>query len=161
MRVVGFHTDEGDIDRRFFREMLRLGQMQGARPRRECFRPLVMSDAQPVLLDFLDMLRPRIDEGHILTGLRDVRAGIAADRPGADDDDSLAHGSLPTAVLDGILAAAGVCRQRATLYSGVAAKAGTQPSTTRKLTSGSRLSPGRRAKFSTARTTVVAVLAPP
>src|SRR5438045_523357 len=65
--------------------------------------------------------------------------------PGADDDDSLAHGSLPTAVLDGILAAAGVCRQRATLYSGVAAKAGTQPSTTRKLTSGSRLSPGRRA----------------
>src|SRR5438045_3067116 len=72
---------------------------------------LVVGDAKPVLLDFLDMLRPRIDEGDILTGLRHMRAGIAADRPGADDDDSLAHGSLPASALGTIVAFAGAKRQ--------------------------------------------------
>ena len=69
--------------------------MQRARPGRERLRPLVMRDAQPVLLDFLDMLGPWIDEGHVFAGLRHMRPGIAADRPDPDDCDALAHVFLP------------------------------------------------------------------
>ena len=95
VRVVGFRADKGDVGRRFLGKLLRLGQVQGARLGRERLRPLVMRDAQPVFLDLLDVLRPRVDERHILAGLRHMRAGIAADRPGADDDDPLAHCFLP------------------------------------------------------------------
>jgi hypothetical protein len=40
------------------------------------------------------MLRPRIDEGDVLAGLHHMRAGIAADRAGADKCYFLAHAFL-------------------------------------------------------------------
>src|SRR4051794_1862467 len=43
-----------------------------------------MRDRQPVLFHVIDMLGPEIDKGHVLARLDHVRAGIAADRPGAD-----------------------------------------------------------------------------
>jgi hypothetical protein len=48
-----------------------------------------------MLAHMLDMVRPRIDKGHVLAGLNHVRAGIAADRTGTDDGYFSAHPVLP------------------------------------------------------------------
>ena len=54
-----------------------------------------MGDAQAVLSHVLDMLGPRIDEGHVLAGLHHMGAGIAADRARSDNGNLPAHAFLP------------------------------------------------------------------
>src|SRR5579885_3019870 len=93
--VVGFDADEGDVDRLLLGELLRLGQVQGADLDVERLRPLVVGDADAVPVDRLDIFRPEVDEGDVFPGLRHMLAGIADDRPRADDDDPLAHGDSP------------------------------------------------------------------
>ncbi len=44
----------------------------------------------------LDMLGPGVDEGHVLAGLHHMRAGISADRAGADDRYLVAQDFHPT-----------------------------------------------------------------
>jgi len=87
--VVGLHTDKGDVDRRLFAELLRFGQMQGARPHGERLDIADMGDPQPVLTDGFDVFRPRIDIGYVLASLHHMRAGITANRSRADDRDLL------------------------------------------------------------------------
>ena len=51
---------------------------------------------QPVLADRLDMLGPRVDQGDVEAVMREVPAGIPADRPGAEHDNPLVrHLSAP------------------------------------------------------------------
>ena len=52
-------------------------------------------ERQPVLADRLDMLGPRVDQGHVEPVMREVAAGIAADRAGADHRDALIHDLIP------------------------------------------------------------------
>ncbi len=89
--------------------------MQGARLGRERLLALMVGDAQPVLLDLLDMLGPRIDEGDVFAGLRHMRPGVAADRPGADDDDPFAHGFLPASAVESIVDPGDIAEQCAGL----------------------------------------------
>ena len=49
------------------------------------------SSDSPSLADRLDMLGPGIDQRHVEPVMREVPAGIAADRAGPDDDDALVH----------------------------------------------------------------------
>ena len=51
----------------------------------------MVGDAQSMAADFVDILRPRIDEGDILAGSRHMRAGVATDRPGPHDDNAPGH----------------------------------------------------------------------
>jgi hypothetical protein len=95
LRVIGFGADEGDVDRRLLGEMLRLGQMQCPQLDRERLLALVMRDAQAVLLHFIDMRRPQVDERHLLAGPHHVRPGVTADRSDPDDRDSLTHHCSP------------------------------------------------------------------
>src|SRR5262245_57039984 len=44
-----------------------------------------MGDAEPLAADRFDILRPRIDIGHVLASLHHVRSGISADCSSADD----------------------------------------------------------------------------
>ncbi len=92
--VVGLHADEGDVDRLFLGELLRVGDVQRAHRHGEFRLRHGVGDAQAVLAHMLDMVRPRIDEGDVLAGLHHMRAGIAADRAGADKSDFLAHAFL-------------------------------------------------------------------
>jgi hypothetical protein len=95
-----------DIDRRLLGEVLRLGEVQRARLDRERLRPLMVGNAKAVAVDRLDILRPEIDEGDILPGLRHVRTRIGADRSRADDDNPLAHRFPPALILLGDRSAA-------------------------------------------------------
>ena len=85
--VVGFHADKGNVDRRLFGELLRLGQVQRARLDRERLDIADMGDPQTVLADRFDVFRPRVDVGHVLAGLHHMRPGITADGTRADDRD--------------------------------------------------------------------------
>jgi hypothetical protein len=110
--VVGFHADEGDVDRLLFGELLGVGDVECAHRDGE-FRLLHrMRDAQAVLAHVLDMGRPRIDEGHVLAGLNHVCAGIAADRAGTNDRNFSAHSVLPYRQLALSLAANKRARRR-------------------------------------------------
>ena len=53
-------------------------------------------EGEPVPADRLDMLRPRVDQRHVEPVMREVAAGIAADRAGPDDDDALVLPSAPS-----------------------------------------------------------------
>ena len=90
-RVVGLHAHEGDVDGRLFGELLRLGQVQCAHRHREFRHVPRMGHAQTMRTHVLDVLGPRVDEGHILARLHHVRPGIAAHGTGADDCYLLAH----------------------------------------------------------------------
>ena len=52
-------------------------------------------DRQPVLADRLDMLGPRIDQDHVEPVMREMAAGIAADRARADHCNALFHDLIP------------------------------------------------------------------
>ena len=52
-------------------------------------------DGEPVAADRLDMLGPGIDQDDVEPVMREMAAGIAADRPGADDRNALVHDLLP------------------------------------------------------------------
>jgi hypothetical protein len=95
MSVVGLGADKGDVDRRFLREMLRLGKVQGPHLDRERRFAFVMGDAQAALLHLIDMCRPHVDEGHVLAGAGHVRARVTAYCADADDRDPLAHSCSP------------------------------------------------------------------
>src|SRR2546428_6702985 len=47
------------------------------------------------------MLGPRVDQGDVETVMREVSPGVAADRPGADDDDALVHSAMLPLCRDG------------------------------------------------------------
>src|SRR6516164_5235674 len=83
--VVGLHADKGDVDRRFFAELLRLGQVQRARPDGERLDIADMGDPQTVLADGFDVLRPRVDIGYVLAGLHHMSSGITTNRSRAND----------------------------------------------------------------------------
>ena len=67
--------------------MLRVRQVQRAHGRGELFAGDV-ADPQPMGAHPLHMLRPRIDERHIVPGLSHMCAGIATDRTRPHDGDS-------------------------------------------------------------------------
>src|SRR5262245_54631580 len=69
--------------------MLGLGQMERARLDGERLDVADMGDPEPLAADGLDILRPRIDVGHVLARLHHVRSGISTDRAGANDRDLL------------------------------------------------------------------------
>ena len=94
-RVVGLGAHEGDVDRLLLGELLHLGEVQRPHRHRELGHVLGVRDAQAVLLHVLDVRGPGIDEGHVLAGLRHVRARIAADRARPDDGNLAAHGFPP------------------------------------------------------------------
>src|SRR5215203_146019 len=75
--VVGLHGDEGDVDRLLARQRLHLGEMHGlgVLDRDLLFRRDAI-EFEPARADRLDVLRPEIDQGHVLTGLRQVAADI-------------------------------------------------------------------------------------
>src|SRR5712691_7974193 len=50
------------------------------------------------LADGLDLVGPRIDERHIVAGTREERPEVASDGSGADEEQLLAHVSLPVGV---------------------------------------------------------------
>src|ERR1700674_2206220 len=55
-------------------------------------------ERQTIATDRLDMLGPRVDDRHVEPVMREVSAGIAADRAGPDNDDALIH-LLPLSVM--------------------------------------------------------------
>ena len=59
--------------------------MQRAWPDRERLDIADMGDPETLVADGFDIFRSRIDVGHIFAGLHHMRAGIAADRAGADN----------------------------------------------------------------------------
>ena len=87
--VVRLHADEGDVDRLFLGELLRVGHVQRAHLGGEFRHVADVADLQAVRSHVLDMLGPGIDEGDVLAGLRHVRAGIAADGARPHDRDLL------------------------------------------------------------------------
>ncbi len=52
-------------------------------------------EREPVPADRLDVLGPGVDQGHVETVMRELAAGIAADRAGADDGNAFFHDLLP------------------------------------------------------------------
>ncbi len=52
-------------------------------------------ERQPVLADGLDVLGPRVDQGHVEPVMRELAPGIAADCAGADHRDTLVHDLIP------------------------------------------------------------------
>src|SRR5207244_412183 len=50
------------------------------------------------LADGLDLVGPRIDERHIVAGTRQERSEVASDGSSADEEQLLAHVSLPVGV---------------------------------------------------------------
>src|SRR5450432_1380853 len=107
-RVVGLHAHEGDVDRRLLGELLRVRDVQRAHRNREFRDVLGVGDAQAVLSHVLDMLRPRIDEGHVLARLHHMGAGIAADRTRSDNRYLPTHAFLPAFALTEASAPAGL-----------------------------------------------------
>src|SRR5262249_55935226 len=108
--VVGLHADEGDVDRFFLGELLRVGDMERAHRHGE-FRFLHrMRYAKPVLAHMFDMSGPRIDKGDVFAGLDHVRARITTDGAGAHDGNLSTHTVLPFQPGDGKLAGASALR---------------------------------------------------
>jgi hypothetical protein len=93
--VVGLHADEGDVDRCFPGQLLRVGDVQRAHGNLEFRDVLGVGDAQAVLSHVLDMIGPWIDERDVLARLHHMRAGISADRTRSDDRYLPAHVVLP------------------------------------------------------------------
>src|SRR5262249_33644940 len=87
-RVVRLRADEGHLDR-LLEEALRLVKVERGRVNEKL--PLGALEVQPLPPDRLDVLRPGVDQGDVLTGPRQVTADVAADRAGAHERDSLAH----------------------------------------------------------------------
>ena len=92
--VIGLHAHEGDVDRLFLGELLRVGDVERAHRHGEFRFFHCMCHAQAMLAHVLDMGGPRVDEGHVLAGLNHMRAGITANRAGADDRNFSAHSVL-------------------------------------------------------------------
>jgi hypothetical protein len=80
--VVHLHRDEGRLE--VARQPLRLVQVIDRRPRLE--RVVRPRDGDALLADGLDLLRPRIDQGHVVSRTREEPAEIAADRARADEE---------------------------------------------------------------------------
>ena len=99
-RVVGLGADEGDVDRPLLGEALQLGHVQGTRRRRELGHVAQVADAQARCPYRLDVLRPEVDEGHVLAGLCHMGAGIAADCARADNRNPGSHSSFSAFVAD-------------------------------------------------------------
>src|SRR5204862_7154080 len=59
----------------------------------------VAVECQPVLTDRLDMLGPGVAQDYVDPVMGEVTAGVAADRPGADDRDAFPHDLLPVSCL--------------------------------------------------------------
>ena len=78
--------------------MLRLGQMHRPHLDRERLLARVMRDAQAVLLHFIDVRRPHVDEGHVLAGPHHMRPGITAHRSDPDHRYSLPHHPSPAII---------------------------------------------------------------
>ena len=93
--VVGLHADEGDVDRFALRQFLNLGQMDRLDGHGAAFLRGHAVEADAVLGHVVDMVRPGIDERHILAATGQMAARITADRTGADDDNLLTHGISP------------------------------------------------------------------
>jgi hypothetical protein len=89
--VVGFHADEGDVDRRLLHETLYVRDVQSAHLHRTAFGFGHAGELEPVPAHVLDVLGPRIDQRDIVTGTGHVTARITADRTGAHYDDTLAQ----------------------------------------------------------------------
>src|SRR5690349_19126561 len=77
--VIRLYAYESDVDWLLLDELLHLGQVQRAHLGGEFGDIANMRYAQTLRTHRLDVLRPRIDEGDVLTGLRHMRSGIAAD----------------------------------------------------------------------------------
>src|SRR3954469_2589111 len=91
--VVGLHRDEGDIDRRLG-ERLHLGEVQGLRLlHREALGGRHAVELQAARADGFDVLRPGIDQRHVMPELREIAADIAAQGTGADYCDAFGHGA--------------------------------------------------------------------
>src|ERR1700754_1364361 len=93
--VVGLHADEGDVDRRLLRQLLRIREVQRAHRDRKFLDVHGVGDAQAVAPHVLDMLGPWVDEVHVLARLHHMGAGIAADRTRSDNRYFPAHAFLP------------------------------------------------------------------
>jgi hypothetical protein len=94
--VVRFNTDEGDVDRLLLDELLHVCQMQCAHLDSE-FRHLAqMGNTQACGAHLLHVFRPRIDEGHVLSGLSHMRADVPAERTHAHNRYPWTHWFSPT-----------------------------------------------------------------
>ena len=93
--VVRLHADEGDVDRLLLGKLLRIRHVHRAHLGGEFRNVADVADLQAVALHLLDMRGPRIDERHVLAGVRHVCSGIAADGAHAHECDLVAHVSLP------------------------------------------------------------------
>jgi len=73
----------------FFQERPCVGEMERVHAHR-VLSPRV-AQMQPMSAYRFHVLRPRIDEGHVLSRLRETSPDVSADRAGTDDRDVLAH----------------------------------------------------------------------
>jgi hypothetical protein len=90
-RVVGFHADEGDVDRRPLRERLHVREVQRRDRHGDVLALLDAGQRQAPRADRLDMRRPGIDQRHVMAEPGQVAAEIAADRAGPDEGDTWTH----------------------------------------------------------------------
>ena len=95
LRVIGFDRDHHDVDRPLLGQLLHLGQMHGLGPGEDELLLGHSFDRQPVATDRLDVLGPGIDQGHVEPVMRELAAGVAADRAGADHRNALLHDLIP------------------------------------------------------------------
>ena len=84
-RVVGLHGDDGDVE--VGGQARRLVQVHGLRPRRE--RVVRPGDGDAARVDRVDLLGPRVDERHVVTGAREERPDVAAHGARPDEQELL------------------------------------------------------------------------
>ena len=119
--VVGFHADEGDVDRRLPGELLRVGEVQRADGNRKLRNVHGVGNPQAVFAHVLDMLGPGVDERDVLARLHHMGPGITADRARANDGYLPTHAFLPGFLVPEPSASAGL------IANGAARSAGCGP----------------------------------
>ena len=90
--VIGFHRQEGDVDRPLLIQVLQFGDVHGLGGGHGHL--FVGGDAvqgQTMGADPRDILRPHVDQGHIVSMLGEMSAHVPAQRADPDDRDSLRH----------------------------------------------------------------------
>ena len=90
-RVIGLDGHEGDLE--VTGQAGRLVEMDGGGMGGE--RLVGSGNGQPFGADGLDLLRPGINQRHLVPGLRQERPEVAADGPGAHEEEALRRDRLP------------------------------------------------------------------
>jgi hypothetical protein len=86
--VVGLHRDHRDVERPLLRQLRHVADMQRLHRHHHRFGRRHAVDREAVAADLLDMLRPAVDQRHVMAGAGEQGAGIAADGAGADEHDA-------------------------------------------------------------------------